>query len=146
MGFSVSRGSEGGESVGRKRQQLSVSGSEGHGLGRDIVDVPRLVLVGCGGCGRCPLARGEQLAGGPRARFAVAGNTIEEYGWVRQSDMIWRCVSGTVQVKGWEGGNGRGRLGWASVCLLLVFPEKGRRTWVVGVGLDQGRERLHYAR
>lgn len=72
---------------------------------------PDFVLVGCGGCGRCPLARGEQLAGGPRARFAVAGNTIEEYGWVRQCDMVWRCVSRTVQVKGWEGGDGRGRMG-----------------------------------
>lgn len=42
VGFSVSRGSEGAE---RMRQQLSVSGWKGHGLGRDIVAVPRLVLV-----------------------------------------------------------------------------------------------------
>lgn len=35
----------GSECVERTRQQLSVSGWEGHGLGRDIVAVPRLVLA-----------------------------------------------------------------------------------------------------
>lgn len=124
VGFSVSRGSEG---VERTRQQLSVSGWEAHGLGRAIVAVPGLVLVVVAARGR-------------GACLAVAGNTIEECARCRRCEDSRNGASASpVQsspVKGWEGGDGKGK-GLGSVCPLLVFPQRARWTWVwMGVGFE----------